>query len=395
MEDKALMPQISIIIPVYNSEKYLRECLDSVVGQTISDIEIICVNDGSTDGSLEILKKYAVKDERIRIIDKENEGSVSARNAGIIEARGEYVGFVDSDDWIEKDMYERMYSCIIDNKADIAAFAKYRNDDISQQKVVQYLECGIYDRNNNFQELISNLIYTKGYQQKGVSPNVYTKLFKRSLLEKYALKIDKRTKFAEDDICVYSCIINSKRVVVSNEAYYHYRLHDNSICTTADDEYFEKILLFYNQLKRIFSDSEYSCELMKQLNHYMAEFTIHGINKLFGYGDVIPYYIIPDNILQIIRNKRIVLYGAGNVGNNYRRFLEINKIADIVLWVDKNKQKNGVHNPQDIRHSSYDYILIAVQGDDLMEKIKSELLGMDVPSEAIIFGSPQSIIGTF
>ena len=101
-----MQPKVSVIIPVYNVEKYLRQCLDSVVNQTLKDIEIICIDDGSTDNSLNILKEYAQKDNRIKIISKKNGGLSSARNAGLKFATGEFVGFVDSDDYIERETYE-------------------------------------------------------------------------------------------------------------------------------------------------------------------------------------------------------------------------------------------------------------------------------------------------
>ena len=106
----AYMVKVSVTIPVYNVEKYLRECLDSLLGQTLEDIELICINDGSTDSSLEILQEYANKDERIKIFDKENEGQGVGRNIGIKNATGEFISFVNPDDWVELDMYEKMYN---------------------------------------------------------------------------------------------------------------------------------------------------------------------------------------------------------------------------------------------------------------------------------------------
>ena len=102
------MYKLSVIIPVYNVENYLRECLDSIINQTVKDIEIICVDDGSTDSSPDILKEYQNKDSRIRIITKENGGQASARNLGIKEAQGEYIVFIDSDDFIESEMLENL-----------------------------------------------------------------------------------------------------------------------------------------------------------------------------------------------------------------------------------------------------------------------------------------------
>lgn len=104
------MVKISVVVPVYNVGVYLEKCLDSLLAQTLDDIEILCINDGSTDNSLEILQKYAQKDERIKIFDKENEGQGVGRNIGIKNATGEFIAFVDPDDWVELDMYEKMYT---------------------------------------------------------------------------------------------------------------------------------------------------------------------------------------------------------------------------------------------------------------------------------------------
>ncbi len=114
------MSKVSVIIPVYNVEKYLKECLDSVVNQTLKDIEIICVNNGSVDNSLQILEEYSAKDCRIKIIDKNNTGVASARNEGIKAASGEFIGFVDSDDWIELDYFEKLYKAAIEYNSDIS-----------------------------------------------------------------------------------------------------------------------------------------------------------------------------------------------------------------------------------------------------------------------------------
>ena len=116
------MPAISIIIPVYNVEPYLRECLDSVVNQTFRDIEIICVNDGSTDGSPAILEEYAAKDSRIQIVNKENGGLNSARNAGLDRVTGEYFAILDSDDWLDLTAYEKAYARAKESDADMTQF---------------------------------------------------------------------------------------------------------------------------------------------------------------------------------------------------------------------------------------------------------------------------------
>ena len=126
------MVKISVIVPVYNVENYLKKCIDSIINQTFQDIEIICVNDGSTDNSRKILEEYKNKDSRIKIIDKENGGLSSARNAGIKTAEGEFLSFIDSDDWIDKTMLEKLYKNITGLNSDISICAVHRFDEEKQ-----------------------------------------------------------------------------------------------------------------------------------------------------------------------------------------------------------------------------------------------------------------------
>ncbi|MBR5160328.1 MAG: glycosyltransferase family 2 protein, partial [Thermoguttaceae bacterium] len=121
------MPAISVIIPVYNVEPYLRECLDSVVNQTFRDIEIICVNDGSTDGSPAILEEYAAKDSRIIIIHQQNGGLSAARNSGMNAAKGDFILFVDSDDYIKQNTLEITYNAAIESGAEMVMFCIYND----------------------------------------------------------------------------------------------------------------------------------------------------------------------------------------------------------------------------------------------------------------------------
>ena len=143
------MPKVSIIVPVYNVGKYLSKCLDSLINQTLEDIEIICINDGSTDNSLDILKSYRTKDSRIKIIDKPNEGLSITRNLGIHSATGNYIGFIDSDDWIDLDFYEKLYSAITSNDVDIACATIIRKRENSSKYRVFFKEEKIYETKSN------------------------------------------------------------------------------------------------------------------------------------------------------------------------------------------------------------------------------------------------------
>ena len=147
------MPKVSIILPVYNVEQYLRECLDSVINQTLKDIEIICVNDGSTDNSLEIMKEYAANDNRIKIIDKPNSGYGHSMNVGINAAQGEYLGIVEPDDYITLDMYETLYNKAIEYNLDFikADFQRFLGDIDNRTFIYEKL-----DNTNKFYNKVLN-----------------------------------------------------------------------------------------------------------------------------------------------------------------------------------------------------------------------------------------------
>ena len=159
------MPKVSVIIPVYNTENFLRKCLDSVCDQTLQDIEIICINDCSQDSCLEILKAYALSDTRVRIIDfKENRGAGAARNAGIEAAQGEYIGFVDSDDFIDLDFYEKLYNSGTKTKANVVKGAVEHTF-----LGGQILKCDNkeFESNNiNFNSIFPSAIYQKNFLRK-------------------------------------------------------------------------------------------------------------------------------------------------------------------------------------------------------------------------------------
>ena len=125
------MPKVSVIIPVYNVEPYLRKCLDSVVNQTLRDIEIICVDDGSTDGSAAILSEYAAKDPRVKVLMHEHANAGAARNAGMSVATGEYLGFVDSDDWCDLTLFEKAYAKAKADNADVVLWRHRECDERS------------------------------------------------------------------------------------------------------------------------------------------------------------------------------------------------------------------------------------------------------------------------
>lgn len=211
------MPKISVIIPVYNVEKYLARCLDSLINQTFEDIEIICINDGSTDSSLSILKEYASKDKRIIVINQENQKQGAARNRGVEKSCGEFITFIDSDDWVDLDYLEKLHSAIIKHEADvsISCVSKERANGSKYYFLNNKKEKFIKDTSNIINELI---ILNKWYV-------VWGKLYKRSVIEN--LRFIEHTYY-EDIRYLVQAGVNIKSVVKVPKVSYHYFANDAS-----------------------------------------------------------------------------------------------------------------------------------------------------------------------
>lgn len=210
------MCEISIIVPVYNVEQYLEKCVDSILNQTFKDFELILVDDGSPDNSGAICDQYAEKDSRVRVIHKENGGLSDARNAGIEAARGKYLGFIDSDDYIADDMYELLYNNIIEENADLSI-------------------CGIYDvYKENAPKILPEFrkVCTKGemikmiLEAKLVSVHAVNKLYKRDIFKtiRYPVGI-----ITEDAAIIFQVLDRCKKIIVDTNQKYFYFHRDESI----------------------------------------------------------------------------------------------------------------------------------------------------------------------
>ena len=209
-------PLVSILIPVYNVEGYLAKCLDSLINQTLTDIEIICVNDGSTDGSAEILEKYKEKDSRIKIVTKENGGLPSARNAGINVAQGKYLGFVDSDDFVEHNMFKRLYEVAEKDKADIVVCGA--NVLPEDKRASQWLYDCLSPQYTQYTEFDSDILYKRG----DVTPFLWRNFVKRELIEKYNLRLDEDIIIGEDKAFQCKLFPRAERITVIPDKLYNY-----------------------------------------------------------------------------------------------------------------------------------------------------------------------------
>ena len=220
------MIKVSVIIPVFNTEKYISKCLSSLVNQTLDDIEIICVNDGSTDNSLEIIEKIANNDARIKIINQEHKKQGAARNAGLRIAEGEYIGFVDSDDWIDLNYYEMLYNTAKKYDADIALATNVR---IGNGKTKKRLEITEEKTAETLQEKIDI-----GNQVKNPCPT--NKIYRHSMLKDNNI-IWPEGVFCEDKLFTIQAIYYANKIVTVPDVNYYYFRNPNSTVHTKSEKH--------------------------------------------------------------------------------------------------------------------------------------------------------------
>lgn len=213
------MEKISVIVPIYNVEKYLERCIQSIIKQTYKNLEIILVNDGSTDNCARICEEYAQRDSRIKVIHKKNGGLADARNKGLEIATGEYIGFIDSDDYIEEDMYEYLYSLLQENNADISICGKYLVYEDGEIKSKYNVNDGIKVFNTE-----EALIQLNSFSSFNMS--VWDRLYKAEIVKDIKFPFGKKS---EDYFVMYQYFSKAQKVVVSELPKYYYFQRANSI----------------------------------------------------------------------------------------------------------------------------------------------------------------------
>jgi glycosyltransferase involved in cell wall biosynthesis len=260
---------VSIIVPVYNVEKYLNQCIDSILGQTFADFELILIDDGSKDSSGAICDEYAKSDSRIRVIHQPNGGQTSARKAGFAASIGEYIYFIDSDDWMEPNLIEVAYNKAVENDADIVTFDSYFNYSFHQCPVSQPIESGVFDKIGLIEKIYPKMIYSGRFFYFGIYAAMWNKLFKRSLVENNFENVKNDIKIGEDGVLTFSAFLDANRVVIDGKNYlYHYRDNNSSLTRSYVKDQYESAKILINTLRQI-SDSKNVYDLNKQIDYYL------------------------------------------------------------------------------------------------------------------------------
>ena len=371
-------PFLTVIIPVYNTEKYLVQCLESVLAQTFTDIEFLCIDDGSTDGSPQMLDEYSQKDARIKVIHKANGGLVSVRKLGVEKAAGKYIGFVDSDDWIDYDMYERLCDAAIKSDADLVS-SNYWQEGSYSNISKDAVEAGVYT-GAKIDELRNRMILDLKKHDKGLSGSLCTKIFRASMLKKIIPEIPDEIRVSEDKVTSLTFILECNTAVILDEAYYHYRINLESMFHADDPNYLLNYHYVYNYFRKLYSHKNFTEYMRTQAELYIVQFLIKGINTQMGFSFRNLMWIDPDWIKSPDLGKNIALYGSGDLGRTYEKHIAESSDKAFCGYVD------GDNIPDD-----YDSIVITMKNRDTSEEAREKLIKLGVDPKDIFWFKQEEI----
>lgn len=402
--------KVSIIIPVYNTSIYLEKCLNSLINQSLKEIEIICINDGSTDNSLEILQKYAQSDKRIVIIKQKNKGQSAARNAGINAAQGEYIGFIDSDDWTDETMFEKLYNN-----------AKSFDSDITMCSINVYDEkTGKFDVNDPYMtlDLFPKSFKSKAFNYKDcldflfrICVTPWNKIYNNSWIQKNDLKFEEGINF-EDTIFSVETLIKSEKISLVDEPLVMYRRASQTSYSVGNYKLDYKKMDFFtifDHLEKILKENSVYELLKDYFAFYKRNNLIYWYEKIENKEVKKQYYRKLVKIYPDFRFYNIILWAKKN--KLKKKIKELAKDKKIVIWearaivqsvlprgeknilgfVDSNPELEGkiinnykVYSIKDLENLNPDCILAITQNYYKFEnRVKSKLQDYNLNFEVI------------
>ena len=236
------MPEFSVIVPVYNVEPYLRQCIDSILGQSFADFELILVDDGSPDGCPAICDEYAAKDGRVTVIHQLNAGLVRARKSGLLRASADYICFVDSDDWVKEDWLQTVHQCLAEgNWPDMLVFSYIQDNGSTVQPI--FAEAGLYDKARMESQIYPYMIWDrrKPFLRQLLPAFQCMKVTRRKLLAEHFISDDAYIPLFEDVAMTYECLYNAKSLYICQDTLYVYRIREDSLIHRLDPDVYRKI----------------------------------------------------------------------------------------------------------------------------------------------------------
>ena len=371
---------ISIAVAVYGVEKYINHCLKSLIKQSYKNIEIIVVNDGSKDGAPEICEKFAAQDPRVKVIHKKNGGLVSARKAGAASAKGDYITFVDGDDWVKNNHIESFVKHLHQN-TDLV-ITGYTRDFLGKKKVLRNnLPAGRYSKKEIINKVLPKAIYNGSFFQHGISTYLWNKLFKTNKLRKCMKSVNNSIVMGEDSSVTYPYLVASQEIVIAASSTYIYRQRADSIIKSVpsiDKEYSQLSLLFQHLQKNMVIHENLNLSFQIK-NYFYALLLIRsgGILKSNkGKGFYLPFSGIQDN-------EKIVIYNSGSFGQHLYSALDALDKFKIVGWVDEDYDESiragiPITKINSLKNLYFDHILIASVDIKQSRKISIKLQNNEV-----------------
>ncbi len=264
-----MTPELSVIIPVYNTERYIKKCINSIINQTFTDYEIILVDDASTDASGRICDEYAAKYDFIKVVHKDHDGPTHTRKAGLRAARGRYISYIDSDDYIEPQMYEFLMDKLMKYNADIAICNIAIETENSRLPLYLNFKEGLYNKERLKSEIYPNMLFSHDKNVPGIHPSLCNKVIRRQVIEKVIMDITEEIYLGEDAICTYPCMLDAKSVYITYDKFFYiYRQTSLSMSHQYDERLLKKLPLLISVLDMAFEKRSFGGK--NQINCYAA-----------------------------------------------------------------------------------------------------------------------------
>ena len=302
MKGRKMNSLISVIVPVYNAENYLDRCIKSIINQKYKELEIILVDDGSKDNSLEICKSYANKDNRIYVIHKENAGVSAARNTGIEAATGDYIAFVDSDDYIDENMYFNMMQKASEYNCDLVMCDCYKVRGNNKSIFTHDIRSGFYNKEQLYKEYFDKLLMLGSINYPATISN-WVLLIKRDIFKENNLRYPEGIKYSEDLLLGSQVMYYVNRFYyLKGQCYYYYIDNPSSATNTYYEKKWDNFLELYNKIDRFFSKKE-DFDFTNQINYCLLFFIYNSIGDIYGSNDNL--FEKRRKILKILNDKHV------------------------------------------------------------------------------------------
>ena len=335
--------RISVIVTVYNVSDYLEECIASILKQTYRNLEIILVDDGSTDESGKICDLFAQHDKRIRVFHTKNQGLIAARKYGISLASGDLVAYVDGDDWIDEKYYANLVQFYQQHHADVILSGCIKEAKDKKVFLSNNLEEGYYDKDRLQEEVYPRMLYYDGFFCFGVQQYLWNKLYKREILKKWQLRVDNSIKNGEDVACLFPLLLDAKSIEITNIYGYHYRIHDKSMTGKINENFPYNNEKLFGYLDAVFTEGKYTNLMKRQLVMYYTYITMMTTKYLFGMTYTVAFqYDYKFPFEKVPLGSKILLLAQGKMGQEYYFQLQRSCLCDLVkcIWMERDSTED-------------------------------------------------------